>query len=272
GVLLDQRKFVFTLPPTLSSEFLTQFLLQYYSTVLDKPSEILIPETTEDIQSVKEILNIPLFSPERGEKAKMVALAMHNAKSWISMKAPEIDLSAWLQKKLKLAELPRRIECVDISNLQGKEAVGSLVCFEDGKPLKSRYRKFRIRLSEGPNDYAMMFEVLSRRFKRALIAKSPEEKQKWSPPDLLMVDGGKGQLNIAQKALADLGMHILPIIAIAKPKEGEKCDKIFIPGRKNPLPFKPRSKELLYLTRIRDEAHRFGIAYHRHLRSQKFSK
>lgn len=181
----------------------------------------------------------------------------------------ENHLLSNLQKKLALALRPTVIECVDISNFQGREAVGSLVCFAEGKPLKNRYRKFKIRMEERPNDYAMMQEVLSRRFKRALNARTPEEKQKWELPDLLLVDGGKGQLNIAKKILADLGLHSLAVAAIAKARKGEKSDKIYIPGRMNPVSLMPHSKELLYLMRLRDEAHRFGITYHRKLRLRR---
>lgn len=176
-----------------------------------------------------------------------------------------------LQRRLRLVLKPAVIECVDISNFQGKEAVGALVCFKDGKPFKNRYRKFKIRLTEGPNDYAMMSEVLSRRFKRALGAESETEKIKWELPDLLLVDGGKGHLNIAKKILADLGLHTLAVAAIAKAKKGEVADKIYIPGRKNPLSFLKNSPELLLLMRIRDEAHRFGITYHRKLRARHLS-
>lgn len=174
-----------------------------------------------------------------------------------------------LQEKLQLAIKPSVIECVDISNWQGKEAAGALVCFAEGKPWKNRYRKFRILAPARPDDYTMMQEVLSRRFKRMLDARTPEEKQKWELPDLLLVDGGKGQLAVAQRILADLGLHALATAAIAKAKQGEAGDKIYIPGRKNPVGLKPGSKELLYLMRIRDEAHRFGIAYHRKLRGRK---
>ena len=193
----------------------------------------------------------------------MVQLAVQNAGEWLKSQKEEEseeDFIKNLEERLFLSQPPWLIECVDISNLQGEEAVGSLVCFSGKKPVKNRYRKFKIRLTQGPNDYAMMYEVLTRRFRRA---------GEWPLPDLLLIDGGKGHLQIALKALADLGLHTLPAIAIAKAKKGEKADKIFIPGRKNPLSLKGDSKEILYLMRIRDEAHRFGITYHRLLRSRK---
>ncbi|MBI4223530.1 MAG: excinuclease ABC subunit UvrC [Deltaproteobacteria bacterium] len=181
----------------------------------------------------------------------------------------EDKLLSNLQERLQLALKPAVIECVDISNFQGKEAVGALVCFAQGRPWKNRYRRFKIRMEERPNDYAMMRHVLARRFQRALNAPTPEEKQKWELPDLLLVDGGKGQLAIAQRILADLGLHSLAAAAIAKANKGEASDKIYIPNRKNPVGLRPGSKELLYLMRSRDEAHRFALAYHRQLRGKK---
>ena len=269
GILLDRKKFVFFTPFSSCDELITAFLLQYYGTVLDIPPTIYIPNPLQEREAFS-LIPANIVSPQKGEKAKMVALAEHNAEEWLeAQKEPENEetLLQRLGEKLSLMQPPHWIECVDISNLQGEEAVGSLVCFSGKKPLKNRYRKFKIRLTEGPNDYAMMVEVLSRRFKRALIAASEEEKQKWSLPDLLLVDGGKGQLQIALRVLADLGLHSLPVVAIAKAKEGEEADKIFIPGRKNPLSFRSDSPELLYLMRIRDEAHRFAITYHRRLRA-----
>ena len=195
----------------------------------------------------------------------MIALAKKNAQEYVSTKkvVDVEEILETLQSKLGLTTLPRVIECVDISNIQGKEAVGSLVAFADGEPNKNRYRTFKIRMKEEPNDYGMMCEVLSRRFKHL-------DDPKWSWPDLLVVDGGKGQLQIATKVLTDLGLHGLPVIAIAKEKQKRFADKIYLPGRKNPASIKPKSPELLYLMRIRDEAHRFGITYHRKLRSKNF--
>ncbi|MDO8527335.1 MAG: excinuclease ABC subunit UvrC [Deltaproteobacteria bacterium] len=274
GLLSDQRKFVFLKPAESEDEFLSHFLFQYYGALLDIPPEIYLQQNFEDRSHLQEILEehshhlVKLMAPQRGKKVKMVALAVQNAQKWAEEKLKDAEtLLKGLEEKLSLPQLPRMIECVDISNLQGQEAVGSLVCFEEGKPLKSRYRKFKIRLENGPNDYAMMYEVLSRRFKRILMATTEEEKKKWELPDLLLVDGGKGHLQIALKALADLGLHQLPLAAIAK--GGGNPDKIYIPNRMNPVSFRPNAPELLYLMRIRDEAHRFGITYHRALRSKK---
>lgn len=277
GVLLDRQKFLFPKTVEKGGEFLTHFLLQHYGTILKIPPMVLLPERIDDQSVVADILGerseqkMELALPQRGEKKKMVALAVQNASSLATSKSRnEEHVLHLLQKKLGLTQLPHRIECVDISNLQGKEAVGSLVCFEEGRALKSRYRKFKIRFTqEEPNDYAMMYEVLSRRFRRVITAANPEEREKWSPPDLLLVDGGKGHLAVAVKALVDLGMHGLEIAAIAKGKGAESVDKVYIPGRKNQIAFRQNSTELLYLMRIRDEAHRFGLTYHRQLRAKK---
>lgn len=279
GSLIDRQHFIFAKALLLGEDFLSQFLLQFYRLLIDLPPEILIPKTVRDAKTISEILEergghrVRIHRPLRGPKKKMSELAKANAAEWAKTKIDRFEnVVAPLQKKLRLVVLPERIECVDISNLQGGNAVGSIVAFEDGKPLKSHYRKFKIRQTEGPNDYAMMHEVLHRRFRRALQPADLSEKEKWAPPDLLLVDGGKGQLQIALKVLTDLGLHNQGVVAIAKPHGLEKSDKIFLPGRKNPLPLKPDSPELLYLMRIRDEAHRFGLAYHRNLRSRKSLK
>lgn len=276
GTLIDRQRFLFSKTLHLDEGFLGQFLLQFYRHLMDVPSEILIPHNMPDQKIIAEILEeragfrISILKPQRGEKKKMLGLAIKNAEEWGKIKGTDtIDVTPLLQKKLQLSLLPERIECVDISNFQGADAVGSLVAFAEGRPLKSRYRKFKIRKTEGPNDYAMMCEVLTRRFQRTINAVDAKEKEKWEAPDLLLVDGGKGQLHVALKVLADLGLHNQAVAAIAKPHGSEKSDKVFIPGRKNPVNLKPGSAELLYLMKIRDEAHRFGVAYHRQLRSKK---
>lgn len=271
GSLIDRKRFVFQRTVPVASEFLSHFVLQYYGTVLEIPKLIFVPSAPDDRGAIEEILKersglaVRLQTPVRGEMARLVAMATENAKEMTREKIQrEEKMEERLQKKLGLIQPPRRIECVDISNLQGKEAVGSLVFFEEGSPVKNRYRKFKIRFTEeSPNDTAMMYEVLHRRFRRVLKAKTPDEAEKWSPPDLLLVDGGKGQLNVALRALADLGLHGQGTGAIAKARGEEKSDKIYIPGRKNPVSFRPNDPALLYLMRIRDEAHRFGVAYHR---------
>ena len=158
---------------------------------------------------------------------------------------------------MHLGRLPQRIECVDISNISGQQAVGSLVCFVGGQPEKKLYRHYKIKTVEGPNDYAMMAEVLKRRFDPA---KDP------ALPDLLLLDGGKGQLNMARQVMEDLALTgRFDLAGIAKERQ-EEGEKLFRPGRKNPILLDRHSQLLLYLMRIRDESHRFGITFHRKLR------
>jgi excinuclease ABC subunit C len=172
-----------------------------------------------------------------------------------------------LQSRLHLRDLPRRIECFDISNISGTLAVGSMVCFQDGQPDKDGYRRYRIQTLDGPNDYGMMLEVLRRRYRRAL------EEDDF--PDLLLVDGGKGQLQMALRVLDELGITDLEVAGIAKSRLKEDAqtgqrqrsdEKLYRPQRKNAVIFPANSPALFLLQRVRDEAHRFAITYHRTLR------
>ena len=194
-----------------------------------------------------------------------MGLATHNAEnelqSVIAAKTAEMELLLRLQKKLKLSRLPNRIECFDNSNISGAEPVASMVVFEKGKALKSAYRKFKISASTEPDDYAYMSEVLNRR-----LGKLTSQQGAEPIPDLLMVDGGKGQLNIALAVIKELGLEgQFDIAAIAKKdeKKGEVQDKVFKPRRSNPIIFGKDADLLLFLQRIRDEAHRFAITFHR---------
>ena len=175
------------------------------------------------------------------------------------------DLLKDLQERLHLHRYPARICCFDISNIQGTSAVGSMVYFEDGKAAKDGYRRFRIRGVHRPDDYAMMHEVLTR-----YLAKAKEHE---SLPDLIMVDGGKGQLNVLGQALIDTGVTAVDAAALAKGRLDEKTnekenDKVFLPHRKNPAVFPRQSQTLYLLQRIRDEAHRFAITYHKTLKKK----
>ena len=236
----------------------------------------------EDANLLAEVLTerrgqkVTIHAPKRGEKLRLVEMASKNAENLLKTKraAAQTESSAAeeLKRKLKLGAVPTRIECVDISNIGGTDAVGSLVVFCDGRPNKSRYRRYRIKTVSGPDDYAMMEEVLTRRYRRAL-----EEN---GLPDLLVVDGGKGQLNVALDVLERLGVTGLNVVALAKPaREGEKDkdkekdkekdkDKVFLPGRKNPVVLASCSGALHLLQQIRDEAHRFAITYHKKLRKK----
>jgi excinuclease ABC subunit C len=220
----------------------------------------------EWLQTVKGT-RVVLHRPRRGEKARLLAMAVQNAakklKEHLARETDRGDLLQRLQKRLQLDQLPARIECYDNSNLGGSAAVSSMVVFIDGEPDKNAYRRYRIRNVSGPDDYATMNEVLRRRLEHDATAPPP--------PDLLIVDGGKGQLNIALAVVADLGLEgRFDLIGIAKKdaQRGETADKIFKPGRANPVNFGREADLLLFLQRIRDEAHRFAIVYHRKQRGK----
>jgi excinuclease ABC subunit C len=198
-------------------------------------------------------------------------MARKNAENAFQKKFTEketIDLTLKeLQGKLRLKKIPRRVECFDISNLFGTLAVGSLVVFQDGKADRTGYRHFKIHAPSFPDDYGMMYEVLKRRY-----TKVGEENP---APDLLVVDGGKGQLNVALTVLSELGLADTAAIGLAKEKdgglkipEGKSADKIYLPRVKDPILLPAHSVSLRYLQRIRDEAHRFAVTYHRKLRGK----
>jgi excinuclease ABC subunit C len=195
-------------------------------------------------------------------------MAEHNAKNELknltAARSADLDLLLRLQKKLKTSSLPKRIECFDNSNISGTEPVAAMVVFENARAKKTMYRKYRIKTVTEHDDYAYMREVLERRFGKGAASKPF--------PDLLMVDGGKGQLNIALAVIKELNLEgKFDLIGIAKKDEtkGEMRDKIFKPARFNPLGFGREGDLLLFLQRIRDEAHRFAITYHRKRRQKR---
>lgn len=266
GYLVGSRDVVFGQTLSTDSELMRTFIRQYYEKTPFIPTEILVGERLEDARVLEEWLcekkgrKVLIRKPLRGEKLKLIQLAHQNAenrlKEHISQKQAQIDILARLQKNLKMNQVPARIECFDNSNISGSSAVAGMVVFKDGQPKKSRYRKYLIKSVHKQDDYAYMEEVLKRRFGKG---KSSEPL-----PDLLVVDGGKGQLNIAVSIMRNLGVEDrLQVIGIAKRDEsrGETQDKIFEPGRSNPL--NVDHQVLLFLQRIRDEAHRFAIQYHR---------
>jgi excinuclease ABC subunit C len=200
--------------------------------------------------------------PQRGEKAKLVRMAEQNAakglKEELDAARAEQALLDRVQRRLALMRRPERIECFDLSHIAGTEGVGSMIVFEKASAAPSAYRKYRIKSAPGGDDYAMLREVLTRRYKE-VDAGQPL-------PDLLMVDGGKGQLNMAVAVLKALRLYgSFDLIGIAKkdPERGEAEDKVYKPGRKNPVSLKKDADVLLFLQRIRDEAHRSVITYHR---------
>jgi excinuclease ABC subunit C len=260
-------------------EVVAAILTQYYQGSRYAPDEILIPFELEDGAAREEYLSehrgraVRILAPQRGDRARLVVMAAENARQSFAARrdseARSEKMLLELQRRLHLRHVPKRIECFDISNIQGTNAVGSMVVFDQGEADKDSYRRFRIRTVEGADDFAMMYEVLMRRYRRGL-----EENDL---PDLLVVDGGKGQLNVALRVLGEIGVSEVDAIGLAKarveraPRESElrrKPELVFLPGRKNPVILHRTSTALFLLQRIRDEAHRFAITYHKKLRQQ----
>lgn len=273
GSLVDKAEYSFKNAAGTDEELLGGFLSQFYGGSRFIPNEVVIPVGVEGMEAFSDWLSerrgrrTALSVPERGAKAAQAELAGRNALESFQRKHArelgELDLLQRLKSSLHLERLPAAIECFDISNIQGELAVASLVRFENGKPARERYRTYRIKTVEGPNDYAMMYEVLSRRLTRA-------EEEGWEPPDLMLIDGGKGQLNIAYRVLSEIGgLGRVDLASIAKGRYEGESDKIYIYGRKNPIIFSRNSKVLFLLMRIRDEAHRFAITYHKKLRGKR---
>jgi excinuclease ABC subunit C len=254
-------------------EVIETLLTQYYLSSDYIPSEILIPQSIEESNSIEKWLAdrkgmlVKIRAPENDDEARLISMCKVNAKYHLDefriqkMKAREEfapNVLRQLQKELRLNRLPRRIECFDISNIQGSDIVASVVVFENGKPKKSEYRKFKIRsVSDKPDDFASMFEVIQRRYSRVL-------SEGGKMPDLIVVDGGKGQLSSAIKALENLGVKEQPIIALAK-----KFEEIYFPGVDQPQSLPKSSPALHLLQRIRNEAHRFAITFHRDVRAKR---
>ena len=199
--------------------------------------------------------------PLRGRKKKLLEMARRNAELAAEGRAGEDRLLGMVQSRLKLRRLPRVAECFDISHLRGGEAVGSMVVFREGRKSAREYRHFRVRRRSSGDDYALMKEVLTRRYRRA--------KVEGFQPDLIVVDGGKGQLAVLGAVLRDLEMDYPDVVALAKEKNrGEKKvrDHLYLPGRSRPIFLPPASPVIHWLMRLRDEAHRFAVTYHRRLR------
>ena len=274
GFLTGTRHYNFSETISTEEEMLAAFIRQYYDRHPFLPDELLTSIKLEDAYLTEEWLRdirkkkTHIVYPKRGEKARLANLAVHNGenelKNILASHSAEMNLLRRLQKKLKMSQLPARIECFDNSNISGTEPVAAMVVFENGRAQKDRYRKYRIQTVSEHDDYAYMDEVLKRRFGKGNHSKPY--------PDLLMVDGGKGQLNIAMAVVRDLGLEgEFDVVGIAKKNErkGEKRDKIFKPGRANPLSFGREGDLLLFLQRVRDEAHRFAVTFHRRRRAKK---
>lgn len=266
---------------TSPEELLEEFISRYYDDSGFIPREVLIPVVLEGWMAVSQWLTdqrggkVKLRIPRKGEKNQLLKLAMENAQNLLEQERNRekqrqnyiTDTLKELQDALGMEKSPCRIEGFDISNIQGRDAVASMVVFEQGMPKGSDYRRFKIKTIEGPNDFAMMQEAVRRRFRKGL-----EERQTIATengrfakfPDLLLIDGGKGQLSAVTDVLNELGLIHLPVIGLAKQEE-----EIFLPGREDPVLLSKRSQALMLLQRVRDEAHRFAITYHKSLRTKR---
>ncbi len=281
GVVGSSHHFLEDISQADAKEMLYSFLVQFYARNMDTPKEIFLSETVgkEKLDSLEKALtmtkekNITLRIPQRGKKHAMLRLAEKNSRHYaeeqyrklrgVKHSVPANVIA--LQEALKLEVLPLRIEGYDISTTQGKEAVGAMVVFQDGKEQKSAYRRFKINTVDQMDDYSMMKEMLKRRFQHG---DNEEEKQRFAkPPDLIMIDGGKGHLQAAMEAMEEIGTHSFPICSLAKQEE-----EIYLPGQDQPIRLDRRNTGLRLLQQVRDEAHRFGITYHRKLRGKKFQR
>ncbi|MET0895023.1 MAG: excinuclease ABC subunit UvrC, partial [Acidimicrobiia bacterium] len=248
------------------------------------PQQVLVPEEPDDVALYEEFLTrargskVQVRVPQRGPKRELMATVDQNAReSFVRHKLKRsADHNARarallaLQEALGLAEAPLRIECFDISNLQGTEIVASMVVMEDGLPKRSDYRRFKMRDQVGQDDFSSMEEALGRRFRAYLTereAGARASKRFAYPPNLLLIDGGKGQLGVAVRVLEDLGLEDIAVASLAK-----RFEEVYLPGQSEPVRI-PRDSEALYLLQqVRDEAHRFAITYHRQLRDKQMTK
>ena len=304
GRLIGREHFVLEgLGEESEAEVLVSFVGQYYSQTMDVPQEVVLPQAIEDLDGTRAWLTerrreqhgkgkVRITVPSGGEKGRLIELARENAREvlerlqqqWLADLERTTGAVVELQEQLSLSQLPHRIECYDISHVQGTNQVASMVVFENGQPRRSAYRRFKIKHQEGNNDFLSMQEVIGRRFRRALTGQlrrageegsweadaEPEVDGTWADvPDLVIIDGGKGQLNAALEVLDGMEITELPVVGLAKENE-----EIFVrdptTGRAaSESVWLPRTSQALFLVqRIRDEAHRFAITYHRAVRGR----
>lgn len=287
GKLIGREHFILREVEGLSrSEVTASFLKQYYNEVEFVPREVLLAAGVDDERAVieqwltgKKGSKVSLKVPQRGEKKKLVEMVADNARLTLEQLRSEEAASredaagalAGLAEELGLDSPPRRMECYDISNTQGTESVASMVVFLDGKPANEQYRRFKIRTVEGPDDFASIQETLRRRFKRAAEERrllssgliSSREAKFNALPDLVIIDGGKGQLSAARQAMRELGFARIPTFGLAKEEE-----QLFAEWQPDPIIIEKGSRALHLLQRLRDEAHRFALSYHRNIRGK----
>lgn len=300
GKLYDKENFVYDAKPEDLVEDLQnlkilvqqKFLERYYMETSSFPKMVYseyLPENTKILQGIalnRTKKNLKFLTAKKGKQADLLKMGHNNAqeylKKWLEDRAGNLDKInqslAQLKQVLNLPTIPKRIECYDNSNIQGTNPVGSMVVFMDGLPAKSQYRKFKFNDNKKPDDFAMMKEMLTRRLARSVTASSSDlkidkavnepssENKTWPVPDLIVIDGGKGQLAAAVSAMQQVGLK-LPIIGLAK-----RIEEIFLPGESQPILLEHNEPGLQMLQRLRDEAHRFGITFHRQLRSKQAVK
>lgn len=279
GALHDVRSFSFDGQLVPDEAILASFVSQFYTLdALDLPEELLTPVALSEQDAIADALaelrgrKVRIHVPKRGDKTRLLALARENAQAHfdetLSTHAQAENALSKLQDRLRLPQMPRTMECYDISNFQGTHIVASQVAFHDAVPDRKRYRRLKIRTAHAQDDFLSMFEVISRRVKRSRDGTDPL-------PDLIVIDGGKGQLNAALQALREGGVEDPVVIGLAKSRvigQGENdrsirsFERVFMPGRKDPIEMPPRAEDTYLLERIRNEAHTTAITYHRELR------
>jgi len=269
GKLLGQKDFALIKLGGETKILLSSLIKQYYDGAVDLPDAILIPELLEDQAVIAEWLSdkkgkkVTIGVARRGQGRDLLKMARLNAENVFKTASLTADGTEealrLLMEKLALKHPPDRIECFDISNIGGRWAVGAMVTFLAGSAWKSGYRRFRIRTVAGADDYGMLYEVLQRRYR---------EKERL--PDLIVVDGGKGQLGVALSVLKDLGIEDVTAIGLAKERnDAQAFDRVYVPRRKDPVPLYRWPAAQLLLQRIRDEAHRFAVSYHRKVKEKE---
>lgn len=278
GRLMGVRHYNFSMIAEDDKELIVTFLLQHYEKVPELPHEVLVSVPLEESEAIAEILStgrkrrLQVHCPQRGDKRAMVEMAALNAESAFKKekdaKAIRERTLLEMQERFHLTRYPRRIECFDNSNIAGTEPVSSLVAFTEGEKDPARYRKYKIKTAAGMDDYGALREALTRRYKRA--------KEENNLPDLLIVDGGKGHLNVALKVMASLDIVSVDLIGVAKEEgrhdKGMTEEQVYLPGIKDPVYLKRTSSVLFFLQQIRDEAHRVAISFHRKRRSKLLVK
>lgn len=270
GRLLGRENYFVNTEGDEAEIIMTEFIKQYYGSTTFIPKELLLPMESSEQQLFTEWFtdmkgqNVDVFVPQRGYKKDMINMAHENAQTFLNERRRqwqhEIDKTGGAVKRLAevldLPRLPERMECFDISHTQGAETVASMVVFEGGKPAKKEYRRFKLKTTQGkPDDFKSMAEIMERRY---------GNETDWPMPDLIVIDGGKGQLNAALPLIRQVGVVDVPVISLAK-----RIEEVFVEGKSDSIILSHHTPELQLLQQIRDEAHRFAITYHRKLRGKR---